>query len=189
MDQFDSSLDSIGHTGSNYAYGTGFSSGSSGPLDKFKLTVSEGGIRSPLLILAPGIEGDRQVDAFAYVTDIMPTILEITGVDHVTEFEGRKIEPMRGRSMVGLLDGTKETIYGDTEFVGGEMGGDKWMRQGDFKAVQVSVPFGSGEWQLFDVVKDPGESKDLSQSMPEKLEALKTAWDQYAKNVGVVPMN
>ncbi len=189
MDQFDNSLDDIGNPGSNYAYGTGFASGSSGPLDKFKITVSEGGIRSPLLISGPGIEGDRQIDAFAYVTDIMPTILDITGVDHVTEFEGRKIEPMRGRSMVGLLDGTKETIYGDTEFVGGEMGGDKWMRQGDFKAVQVSVPFGSGEWQLFDVVKDPGESKDLSQSMPEKLETLKTAWDQYAKNVGVVPMN
>jgi arylsulfatase len=189
MDQFDNALDNVGDPGSNYAYGTGFSSGSSGPLDKFKLTVSEGGIRSPLLISAPGIEGNRQVDAFAYVTDIMPTILEITGVDHVTEFEGRKIEPMRGRSMLGLLDGSKETIYGKTEFVGGEMGGDKWMRQGDFKAVQVSAPFGSGEWQLFNVAKDPGESKDLSGSMPEKLEALKTAWDQYAMDVGVVPMD
>lgn len=189
MDQFDSSLDNIGHPGSNYAYGTGFSSGSSGPLDKFKLTVSEGGIRSPLLISGPGIEGDRQVDAFAYVTDIMPTILEIVGVDYVTEFKGRKIEPMRGRSMVGLLNGTEEAIYGETEFVGGEMLGDKWMRQGDYKAVMVSTPFGTGEWQLFDVVKDPGESKDLSESMPEKLESLKTAWDQYAKDVGVVPMD
>ena len=41
--------------------------------------------------------------------------------------------------------------------------------------------------KLYDVVKDPGEAKDLSQAMPEKLEALKAAWDQYAKDVGVVP--
>ena len=44
--------------------------------------------------------------AVGYVTDIMPTILEIAGVDYATEFVGRSIEPMRGRSMSGLLDGT-----------------------------------------------------------------------------------
>ncbi len=100
MDQFDNSLDNIGQPGSNYAYGVGFSSGSSGPLNKFKLTVSEGGIRSPLLISGPGIKGGSQNNAFAYVTDIMPTILEIAGVDYVSELEGRKVEPMRGRSML-----------------------------------------------------------------------------------------
>ena len=154
MDQFDNSLDNISHAGSNYAYGTGFSSGSSGPLDKFKLTVSEGGIRSPLLISGPGVKGGRQIDAFVYVTDIMPTILELADVEFVTEFQGRKIEPMRGRSMTGLLDGTKEIIYDGTEFVGGEMAGDKWMRQGDFKAVMVSTPFGTGEWQRFFEFRD-----------------------------------
>ena len=59
---------------------------------------------------------------------------------------------MRGRSMVGLLDGTKEAIYDEKEFVGGEMGGGKWMRQGDFKAVMVPAPYGTGEWKLYDVV-------------------------------------
>ncbi len=187
MDQFDNGLDNIGHPGSNYAYGAGFSSGSSGPLNKFKLTVSEGGIRSPLLISGPGIKGGSQNNAFAYVTDIMPTILEIAGVDHVTEFQGREIEPMRGRSMVGLLDGTEQTIYGEDEFVGGEMNGDKWIRQGDFKAAMVAVAWGgTGAWQLFDLSKDPGEVKDLSGLMPEKLETLKTAWGEYANDVGVV---
>jgi len=190
MKMFDNSLHNIGHPGSNYAYGPGFSSGSSGPLDKYKLTVNEGGIRSPLLISGPGIEGGRQNSAFAYVTDIMPTILEIAGVDYVTEFEGRTIEPMRGRSMLGLLNGTKETIYDATEFVGGEMNGDKWIRQGDFKALIVAVPWGgTGAWQLFNVKKDPGEATDLSELMPDKLEMLKTAWNEYANDVGVVPKN
>jgi arylsulfatase A-like enzyme len=187
MDQFDNSLGNIGRPGSNYAYGPGFSSGSSGPLDKFKLTVSEGGIRSPLLISGPGIKAGSQNDAFAYVTDIMPTILEIAGVDFDTEVQGRGVEPMSGRSMLGLLDGSKKTIYDATEFVGGEMNGDRWIRQGDFKAVMVSVAWGgTGDWQLFDLSKDPGETKELSELMPEKLETLKTAWDEYANNVGVV---
>lgn len=88
--------------------------------------------------------------------------------------------------MAGMLDGTKKAIYSADEFVGGEMGGGKWMRQGDFKAVMIPKPFGTGEWQLFNVVKDPGEAKDLSAAMPDKLEILKAAWERYAQEVGVV---
>ncbi len=185
-EKFDNSPENIGNPRSNYAYGMGFASGSGGPLDKFKMTVGEGGIRSPLLIYGPGIKGGRQVGAFAYATDIMPTILELAGLDHPAEFRGRKIEPMRGRSMRGLLDGTKEAIYSSKEFVGGEMGGGKWMRQGDFKAVMVPAPYGTGVWQLFDVAKDPGEAKDLSKLMPDRLETLKAAWGRYATDVGVI---
>jgi len=186
LDKFDNGLDNIGHPGSNYAYGIGFGSASSGPLDKFKMTVGEGGIRSPLLISGPGIKGGRQSDAFAYVTDIMPTILQLAGMDYPNEFRGHKLELMRGRSMVGLLDGTTKAIYGTTEFVGGEMGGGKWMRQGNFKVVMVPGPYGKGEWQLFNLARDPGEARDLSETMPDKLKTLKAAWDRYAKDVGVV---
>lgn len=184
--KFDNSLENVGSPRSNYAYGIGFAHGSAGPLDKFKMTVGEGGIRSPLLISGPGIEGGRQIGSFAYVTDIMPTILELAGADYPAKFQGRKIEPMRGRSMADMLDGTKKAIYSADEFVGGEMGGGKWMRQGDFKAVMVPEPYGTGKWQLFNVVKDPGEAKDLSTAMPDKLETLKAAWDRYAKEVDVV---
>jgi arylsulfatase len=184
--QFDNSLENIGRPGSNYAYGMGFASGSAGPLDKFKMTVGEGGIRSPCLIAGPGVSGGRRSDAFAYVTDIMPTILELAGVDHPSEFKGRTVEPMRGRSMSGLLDGSTDAIYGPTDFVGGEMGGGRWMRQGDHKAVMVPKPYGTGEWQLFDLAKDPGEANDLARSMPDKLRTLQAAWDRYAKEVGVV---
>jgi arylsulfatase len=150
------------------------------------MTVGEGGIRVPLLISGPGIKSDQQSDAFAYVWDIMPTILDIAGVEYPAEFKGRKIEAMRGRSMVGLLDGTKETIYGEKEFVGGEMGNGKWMRQGEFKAVMIPKPYGTGDWRLFNVVTDPGEANNLSKVMPDKLETLKAAWEQYATDVGVV---
>jgi arylsulfatase len=150
------------------------------------MTVGEGGIRSPLLVSGPGVKGDRQVASFAYATDIMPTVLELAGLDHPAEFRGRKVEPMRGRSMRSLLDGTKEAIYDPTEFVGGEMGGGRWMRQGDFKAVMIPAPYGKGVWQLFNVAEDPGEAKDLSNVMPDRLETLQAAWDRYAKDVGVV---
>lgn len=185
--QFDYSLENIGKPRSNHSYGIGFASSSGGPLDKFKMTVSEGGIRVPLLISGPGIIKGKQNDAFTYVWDVMPTILELAGVEYPAELNGRELEAMRGRSMSGLLDGTKDAIYGPDEFVGGEMGDGKWMRQGDYKAVMVPKPYGTGEWRLFNVEKDPGESNNLSKTMPEMLQSLQDAWDQYASDVGVVP--
>ena len=67
------------------------------------------------------------------------------------------------------------------------MGGGRWMRQGDFKAMRVPKPSGTAEWQLYDIAKDPGEAHDLSKEMPDRLKTLIAAWDKYAKEVGVIP--
>ena len=184
--QFDNSIENIGSPMSNYAYGLGFGSASAGPLALFKTTVAEGGIRSPLFIEGPGIKGGRRVDAFTYVWDIMPTILELAGIPHPEEYQGRKVECMRGKSLTGLLAGSADAVYDENEFVGGELGNGKWIRQGALKAVSVAPPYGSGEWHLYNVVNDPGETHDLAEEQPELLKKLQTAWDQYAEDVGVV---
>ena len=184
--QFDNSIDNIGHPMSHYAYGMGWASASAGPLDLFKMTVAEGGIRSPLLIAGPGVKGGQQLDAFAYVWDIMPTILDLAGIAHPEKYQGRQVERMRGKSLKGVLTGSTQTVYGADEFVGGEMQNGKWMRQGDFKAVSVSPPYGTGSWHLYNLADDPGETRDLAKEQPEILKKLQTAWERYAKDVGVV---
>lgn len=187
--QFDNSIDNIGHPMSHYAYGMGWGSASAGPLDLFKMTVAEGGIRSPLLVKGPGISVDRQIDAFAYVWDIMPTILELTGIRHPETFNGNQIEPLRGRSLTGVLTGLADRVYGPNEFIGGELQNGKWMRQGDLKAVSVAPPYGTGAWHLYNLADDPGETRDLAGEQPETLKELQAAWDRYAKEVGVVLSN
>jgi len=184
--QFDNSLKNIGHPMSHYAYGMGWGSASAGPLDLFKMTIAEGGIRSPLLIAGPGVKGGRQVDAFSYVWDLMPTILDLARVAAPEQYQGRPVESMRGKSLNGLLDGSKQAIYGEEDFVGGEMQNGKWMRQGDYKAVSVAPPYGDGHWRLFNLADDPGETRDLAGEHPQKLKRLRLAWDEYALDVGVV---
>ena len=184
--QFDNSIDNIGHPMSHYAYGMGWGSASAGPLDLFKMTVAEGGIRSPLLIAGPGVKGDRQVDVFGYVWDIMPTVLELAGIPHPEKYQGRKLERMRGKSLTGLLSGSAKAVYSEDDLVGGEMQNGKWMRQGDFKAVSVAPPYGTGIWHLYNLADDPGETRDIAKTQPETLKKLQTAWDRYAENVGVV---
>jgi len=185
--QFDNSIDNIGHPMSHYAYGMGFGSASAGPLDLFKMTVAEGGIRSPLLIAGPGVKGDHQVDAFGYVWDIMPTVLEMAGIPYPGKYQGRQLERMRGKSLQGVLTGSTKAVYGADDLVGGEMQNGKWMRQGDFKAVSVAPPYGTGTWYLYNLADDPGETHDLAKAQPETLKKLQAAWDRYAEDVGVVP--
>ena len=184
--QFDNSIDNIGHPMSHYAYGMGWGSASAGPLDLFKMTVAEGGIRSPLLIAGPGVKGGRQVDSFGYVWDIMPTVLELAGIPHPEKYQGRQVERMRGKSLQGVLTGSKNAVYGADDLVGGEMQNGKWMRQGDFKAVSVAPPYGTGIWHLYNIADDPGETHDLAKEQPETLKKLQEAWDHYADDVGVV---
>jgi arylsulfatase len=184
--QFDNSTENIGHPMSHYAYGIGWGSASAGPLDLFKMTVGEGGIRSPLIVAGPGIKEGEQSGAFTYVWDIMPTLLDFAGVDHPETYMNRKLEPLRGKSLRPVLAGKAETVYGEEAFVGGEMQNGKWMRQGDYKAVTVAPPYGDGQWRLFDVVKDPGETNDLAAAKPELLAKLQEAWDEYAEEVGVI---
>jgi arylsulfatase len=185
--QFDYNLKNIGHPGSNYAYGMGWSRASGGPLDKHKMTVGEGGIRVPLMVSGPGINGGRQTGAFAYVWDIVPTVLDIAGLDYPSQYQGRVVEAPRGRSLLPLLDGSVDELYGEDEYVGGEMGGGKWMRRGSYKAVSVAPPYGDGEWRLYNVDEDPGEANDLAGQMPDMLEELIASWERYAEDVGVIP--
>ena len=184
--QFDNSLESIGHPMSHYAYGMGFGSASAGPLDLFKMTVGEGGIRSPLLVAGPGVQAGRRTDSFAYVWDLMPTLLEFAGVEHPDAYHGRKVERMRGKSLKRLLSGSVASVYGKNDLVGGEMQNGKWMRRGDLKAMSVAPPYGSGKWHLYDVAADPGETRDLAEAQPENLRELQEAWAAYAKEVGVI---
>jgi len=184
---FDHSLENLGRPGSNYAYGPGFAGASSGPLDWFKLTVGEGGIRVPLIMAGPGIPEGQTTDAFAYVWDVLPTLLDVTGTEYPATFNGHTVEQPRGRSMMPLISGSVQELYGPNEFVGGEMGEGKWMRQGSFKAVLVPPPYGDSKWHLFNIDEDPGETNDLSSDMPDLLGTLISAWDQYAADVGVVP--
>jgi arylsulfatase len=189
LSQFDNSIENLGQPNSHYAYGAGWGSAASGPLNQFKLTPGEGGVRSPLIVTGPGIKEQHQVESFAYITDIMPTMLEMANIQHPETYMGREVAPMRGRSVTGLLSDEQTAIYGPDESVGAEMAGGKWLRRGDYKAVLVPPPFGPGTWQLFNMAEDPGETNDLSSTSPEILAELKAAWQLYADEVGVVEIS
>ena len=191
MAAFDNSLENIGRMGSFIATGVGWAHASAGPYDYFKFTSGEGGIRTPMIISGPGVVSGKVNSSFSYVTDVMPTLLEYAGLTHPKTFKGRKIEPIRGKSLVPIISGKASSVYDKDDIIGAEMDDNKWLRKGDYKAVFISsggFKLGKGEWRLYNVEKDPGETNDLSTTMPKLFSELKSAWEQYASDVGVVPV-
>jgi arylsulfatase len=116
----------------------------------------------------------------------MPTVLDMAGIQHPKKFRGRKVEPIMGKSLIKVLSGSQTELYGKNEYISGEMLNGMWTRKGDFKAMSVAPPYGPGKWQLYNLAKDPGETRNLAEQKPELLKELRAAWDRYAKEVGVV---
>ena len=50
----------------------------------------------------------------------------------------------------------------------------------------IAVPLGKAKWELFDLSKDPGETCDLAESLPEILQELLKGWDEYVISKGVL---
>jgi hypothetical protein len=72
--------------------------------------------------------------------------------------------------------------------IGYELSGNQAVFKGDLKLVRNMAPVGDGQWHLYDLRKDPGETRDLRDSMPEVFAALKADYEAYARSHGVLPM-
>ncbi|KAI5292390.1 hypothetical protein KEM52_006396 [Ascosphaera acerosa] len=204
---YDNSLDNIGRYNSYVWYGPHWASAATAPSRLYKMFTSEGGIRVPFILRYPPLTGDadesaserqegRQQDgiehAFSTVMDILPTIIDLAGVQHpAPTFQGRTVVPPRGKSWVPYLKGRPETktIHDTDHTHGWELFGRQAVRKGKWKILLINPPYGTGEWQLYDLEADPGETKDVREQHQEKVEELLAAWDEYVKDVGVaMPM-
>ncbi len=67
-----------------------------------------------------------------------------------------------------------------------ELYGRRAARRDNWKVLLQEEPYGTGQWQLYDLRADPGEQNDLSERFPEIRDELIAAWQNYADQVGVV---
>ena len=58
--------------------------------------------------------------------------------------------------------------------------------RGDWKILRLPKPFGTGDWELFNLRHDLAEAHDLSAENPEKLSELVSAWEEYSNKVGII---
>lgn len=165
------------------------------PSRGLKTWITEGGIRCPCLIRYPGFKKDISsaiTHRFTTVMDILPTILELAGVQHPgTSFRERKVVIPRGKSWVQHLQSpdyadNKSTVHGeDTHIHGWELFGNRAIREGKWKAVWQAEPRGKEDWELYDMENDPAEMHDKSATELEVMRRLIQHWEKYYAETGM----
>ena len=182
--------ETLGLKGSHNTISPSFASAAASPLAYYKSYVGEGGMRVPLIIAGEELPIKGALShAFSFVTDITPTILSLVGIPAPGERHGgRPVEPITGRNIGPLLLNPADRIYDADATVGHEISGHAALFQGDYKIVFNRPPLGDGQWRLFNIVEDPGETHDLAQAMPQLLQRMLSAYDTYARENKVLPI-
>ena len=180
----------LGLKGSFGTISPSFASASASPLAYYKFYAGEGGMRVPLIIAGAGItEKDSITSAFAWVTDITPTILSYAGVTEPTSrYAGRAVEPITGRNLRALVAGEVKSVYPVDDTVGYELTGHGVLFQGDYKLVVNQGPLGDGQWRLFNIADDPGEMIDLAAAEPRRFQRMLNAYQNYLVQNKVMPL-
>jgi arylsulfatase A-like enzyme len=152
------------------------------PFRYFKRYVYEGGIATPFVAYFPGvIKAGRTSSQPAHITDIMATILDVTGIPYPETYNGNSITPAEGFSMKPLFEGKKWERQGAIFF---EHEGNRAVRQGDWKLVSE---YPQNRWQLYNLKTDRSELTDLSAQYPNKVAEMEALYEVWAKRAGVVP--
>ncbi len=182
--------ETLGLKGSFNTINPGFTSAAVSPLSFYKFYAGEGGLRVPLIITGDPL-GDvvSQSAAFTWATDIAATILSMAGVSPPGErYAGRPVLPLTGRDLTPVIIGDEERVYGDEDTVGYELTGHAALFQGDYKIVRNLGPLGDGQWRLYNIVDDPGETKDLKGESPVMFQSMLTAYERFAALNKVQPL-
>jgi arylsulfatase len=163
------------------SYGPPWATVSNTPLRLYKHFAHEGGISSPFVARWPKHvpAGAVRKDVAAHVIDLMPTLADLAGATYPKEFRSRAIRPVEGVSLAAALTDAKTAppsrdLYWEHE-------GNCAIRRGDLKLVRRK----GQPWELYDLSRDRGETKDLSASEPARVEELSAAWERWADRVGV----
>ena len=187
---YTSEYETLGLKGSFNSISPSFASASASPLAFYKFYAGEGGLRVPLIIAGQSVLNKGELNhALSHVTDITPTILSLAGVKAPDgRFGGRPIEAMIGRDLMPIIRGDVERVYAEDETIGYEVGGNAALFRGDYKIVMNRGPVGDNQWHLYNIVSDPGETEDLADAMPELMQVMSRAYEQYVLENGVLPV-
>jgi arylsulfatase A-like enzyme len=175
-------------------YPTGWARVSNTPFRSFKTSTYEGGVHSPLIVSWPDAPADLQPGLrhdFVFVSDLAPTLLELAGVEPLAQRQGKTAEAMDGRSRTDVMRNRPHSGRRTQYF---ECLGRRGLIFDDLKLVSPTPPFkwqgaAGGEWELYDLSRDPTETRDLADEREADVTGLAEQWRTEAWANKVFPLD
>ncbi len=177
------------------AYGKNWANASNTPFRMYKHWVHEGGIATPLIVHWPdGIKAKNELRwAPSHLIDIMATCADAGKADYPTDYNGNKIIPFEGRSLVPTFEEKpldRKAIYWEHE-------GNRAVRMGKWKLVSKADfnpiiwdridELELENWELYNIDEDRNELNDLAAEEPERVKQMTEMWREWAERTGTIP--
>lgn len=179
-------LDEIGGPKTHNHYPAGWAQAGNTPMRFFKWDTYAGGVRVPCMARWPGGlagQGTYRSD-FAHAVDIVPTILEASGITPRTSYDGVEQLPIHGSSLLRRPAPSRSQYF--------EITGKRGLWYDGWKIVtrhSEGDEYGIHEWELYDVTTDLAEQFDLAAQHPEIVARLDREWWDAAERYSVLPLD
>ncbi len=132
------------------------------PFRLHKVQAHKGGTCTPLIAFWPdGIKGKNQIShEVGHFIDIMPTLIDVAGMEYPTDYPVRDISPLQGRSLVPIFR-QEDVVHHDPLFW--QYGKGKAVRKGPWRLVSDNF----NPWALYDMRSDKTETTNLIEKYPK----------------------
>jgi len=197
-------IDEIGGPTAHNNYPWGWTMAGNTPFKRWKREVHEGGIADPCIVSWPARLGGAQRGdirrQFTHAVDVLPTVLDVVGIDAPDDIEGVKQSRIDGKSFAGLLTDADASPHRTTQYF--EMLGSRGIYHDGWKAVafhplgpmyddglDANAPFDDDVWELYHTDVDQSEANDLAADEPERLARMVDLWWSEARDNDVLPLD
>ncbi len=137
---------------------------------------------------------------FHHMIDIVPTILEVTGIKAPQMVDGIKQKPIEGVSMAYTFDAAKADAPSPHKVQYFEMVGNRGIyNDGWYANTSPPVPpwmlgaampeLSTYKWELYNLVEDYSQANDLAEKMPAKLKEMQALFVKEAAKYNVLPLS
>ena len=186
-------IDAIGGPTTWPHYPRGWAMACNTPFRLYKLMTYRGGHSVPFVLSWPaGPVGQPRVirDQYANITDVLPTLADLLGLEVPTQREGLEAEPLSGVSFAASLADPAAPSLRDEQYY--ECVGHRAFYRDGWAAVTFHrnrTPFSEDQWELFNLPTDLNELRDVATEYPEKLAEMLQGWEDAAWRNRVFPLD
>ena len=175
-------IDELGGPRTYNHYPTGWAMAFNTPFKMWKRYEFNGGTCDPCIISWPaGTKARGEIrDQYYHAVDIVPTILDVLGVEAPDTIKGHAQSPFDGVSMRNSIDSARTASNRKTQFYA--MLGSRAIWHEGWKAVTTHPciagwgNFNDDEWELYHTDIDRSEINNLADDQPDKVRELINIW-------------
>ncbi|WP_420148124.1 arylsulfatase [Spirosoma sp.] len=151
-----------------------------GDMKGIKGSVDEGGVRVPLFVRWPDkVRPQTRIHPNAAHIDLLPTLVDLCGLRF------KPAHPLDGRSLAGLLTGRTDTLADRLLFthVADMSTAGLPAEPGGVRTTQYRLVQQKGKPQLYDMLDDPSQTRDVAAEHPQSLQMLQAAYERWFNEV------